>query len=268
MSRPQQDRMYIAIDLKSFYASVECVERGLDPLKTNLVVADISRTEKTICLAVSPSLKAHGISGRARLFEVVQRTKEVNALRRLNAPGRKLTGESWKDDELKADPSLALSYIIAPPRMAEYMKWSARIYNIYLKYIAPEDIHVYSIDEVFMDVTQYLEIYGMTPAQLAGKIIRDVLAQTGITAAGGIAPQALMESPAFDGFLESWKGICPETGRKWNLYHGRCGKMFPGKAGRGPQRGTVVPAVWDQCRAFDRSRLGMGTLHDSGYQVL
>ena len=109
-------------------------------------------------------------------------------LRRLNAPGRKLTGESWKDDELKADPSLALSYIIAPPRMAEYMKWSARIYNIYLKYIAPEDIHVYSIDEVFMDVTQYLEIYGMTPAQLAGKIIRDVLAQTGITAAGGIAP--------------------------------------------------------------------------------
>lgn len=198
MSRPQQDRMYIAIDLKSFYASVECVERGLDPLKTNLVVADISRTEKTICLAVSPSLKAHGISGRARLFEVVQRTKEVNALRRLNAPGRKLTGESWKDDELKADPSLALSYIIAPPRMAEYMKWSARIYNIYLKYIAPEDIHVYSIDEVFMDVTQYLEIYGMTPAQLAGKIIRDVLAQTGITAAGGIAPNLYLCKAALD----------------------------------------------------------------------
>lgn len=190
--------MYIAIDLKSFYASVECVERGLDPLKTNLVVADISRTEKTICLAVSPSLKAHGISGRARLFEVVQRTKEVNALRRLNAPGRKLTGESWKDDELKADPSLALSYIIAPPRMAGYMKWSARIYNIYLKYIAPEDIHVYSIDEVFMDVTQYLEIYGMTPAQLAGKIIRDVLAQTGITAAGGIAPNLYLCKAALD----------------------------------------------------------------------
>ena len=198
MSHPQQDRMYIAIDLKSFYASVECVERGLDPLKTNLVVADISRTEKTICLAVSPSLKAHGISGRARLFEVVQRTKEVNALRRSNAPGRKLTGESWKDDELKENPSLALSYIIAPPRMAEYMKWSTRIYNIYLKYIAPEDIHVYSIDEVFMDVTQYLEIYGMTPAQLAGKIIRDVLAQTGITAAGGIAPNLYLCKAALD----------------------------------------------------------------------
>ena len=129
---------------------------------------------------------------------MVQRTKEVNALRRLNAPGRKLTGESWKDDELKADPSLALSYIIAPPRMAEYMKWSARIYNIYLKYIAPEDIHIYSIDEVFMDVTQYLEIYGMTPAQLAGKIIRDVLAQTGITAAGGIAPNLYLCKAALD----------------------------------------------------------------------
>jgi len=190
--------MYIAIDLKSFYASVECVKRGLDPLKTNLVVADISRTEKTICLAVSPSLKAHGISGRARLFEVVQRTKEVNALRRLNAPGRKLTGESWKDDELKADPSLALSYIIAPPRMAEYMKWSARIYNIYLKYIAPEDIHIYSIDEAFMDVTNYLAAYNLTPEELAMKMIRDVLQTTGITATAGIGTNLYLSKIAMD----------------------------------------------------------------------
>lgn len=198
MSGSQQNHTYIAIDLKSFYASVECVERGLDPLKTNLVVADLSRTEKTICLAVSPSLKAHGISGRARLFEVVKRVKEVNALRRYKAPGRRFSGDSWDDEALKADPSLALSYITAPPRMAEYMKWSTRIYNIYLKYIAPEDIHVYSIDEVFMDVTQYLEIYGLTPAQLAGRIIRDVLSQTGITAAGGIAPNLYLCKAALD----------------------------------------------------------------------
>lgn len=193
-----EKRMYIALDLKSFYASVECAERGLDPLKTNLVVADISRTEKTICLAVSPSLKAYGISGRARLFEVVQKVKEVNALRRYKAPGGRFGGESWDDEALKADPSLALSYITAPPRMAEYMKWSTRIYNIYLKYIAPEDIHVYSIDEVFMDVTQYLEIYGLTPSQLAGQIIRDVLTQTGITAAGGIAPNLYLCKAALD----------------------------------------------------------------------
>ena len=135
-----RERTYLAVDLKSFYASVECVERGLDPLTTNLVVADLSRTEKTICLAVTPPLKAWGISGRARLFEVVQRVKEVNAQRQRQAPGRQLTGSSSSDPELKADPSLAVDYIVAPPRMAHYMEWSTRVYNVYLKYIAPEDI--------------------------------------------------------------------------------------------------------------------------------
>ena len=148
-----KERIYAAIDLKSFYASVECIERELDPLTTNLLVADASRTEKTICLAVSPSLKAYGIPGRARLFEAVQKVKEVNALRREKAPGRSFTGTSWDAKALDADPSLAVDYIVAPPRMAHYMEHSAKIYEIYLKYVAPEDIHVYSIDEVFMDVT-------------------------------------------------------------------------------------------------------------------
>ncbi|MEG2441015.1 MAG: DNA methylase, partial [Acetivibrio sp.] len=154
-----KSRTYIAIDLKSFYASVECMERGLDPMSTNLVVADASRTEKTICLAVSPSLKAYGIPGRARLFEVVQKVKEANALRLRHAPGRTFSGASASALELKASPSLSLDYITAPPQMALYMKYSTKIYNIYLKYIAPEDIHVYSIDEVFMDVTNYLNTY-------------------------------------------------------------------------------------------------------------
>ena len=161
------NRTYIAIDLKSFYASVECVERGLNPLTTNLVVADKSRTEKTICLAVSPPLKAHGISGRARLFEVVQRVKEVNALRRRQAPGYKFTGKSAQAEELRESPELELDYIVAPPRMAYYLEYSTKIYQIYLKYVAPEDIHVYSIDEVFMDVTHYLKTYQKTPRQLA-----------------------------------------------------------------------------------------------------
>ncbi len=152
---------YIAIDLKSFYASVECIERELNPLTTHLVVADTRRTEKTICLAVSPSLKAYGISGRARLFEVVQKVKEVNARRRDSAPGRQFTGVSCHAPELAEHPELELSYIAAPPRMAFYIEYSTRIYNIYLKYIAPEDIHVYSIDEVFMDVTHYLKTYAM-----------------------------------------------------------------------------------------------------------
>lgn len=154
---------YIAIDLKSFYASVECVERQLDPLTTHLVVADASRTEKTICLAVSPSLKAYGIPGRARLFEVVQRVREVNRERRNRAPGRRFTGSSFLAPELAEHPELELSYVIAPPRMAFYLEYSSRIYNIYLKYIAPEDMHIYSIDEVFMDVTHYLRTYRMTP---------------------------------------------------------------------------------------------------------
>ena len=151
------ERKFIAIDLKSFYASVECVERGLDPLTTNLLVADPGRTEKTICLAVSPSLKGYGISGRARLFEAIQQINMANEARRYKAPKRRLEGSSYDDNELKSNPSLAIDYITAPPRMALYMLYSTRIYEIYLKYLAPEDIHVYSIDEVFIDATHYTD---------------------------------------------------------------------------------------------------------------
>ena len=154
------EKVYIAIDLKSFYASVECMERGLDPMTTNLVVADKSRTEKTICLAVSPALKAYGISGRARLFEVVQKVREVNAKRRQKAPGGVLKGSSCQSGELEAEPALAVDYVVAPPQMARYMEISARIYEVYLKYIAPEDMHVYSIDEVFIDAAAYLKLIG------------------------------------------------------------------------------------------------------------
>ncbi|NBI65984.1 DNA methylase [Pseudoflavonifractor sp. 60] len=192
------ERTYLAIDLKSFYASVECVERGLDPLTTNLVVADLSRTEKTICLAVTPSLKAYGISGRARLFEVVQRVKEVNAKRLWAAPGRQFSGSSSDDTKLKADPGLAVDYIVAPPRMAHYIDWSTRVYGVYLKYIAPEDIHNYSIDEVLMDVTNYLDTYKLTARELARKIILDVLETTGITATAGIGPNLYLCKVAMD----------------------------------------------------------------------
>ena len=147
------NRTYIAIDLKSFYASVECRERNLNPLTTNLVVADKSRTEKTICLAVSPSLKSFGIPGRPRLFEVVQKVKEANAARKWKAPKHTFVGSSYNYEELKINPTLEIDYIVAPPRMAYYMEYSTKIYNVYLKYVAPEDIHTYSIDEVFMDVT-------------------------------------------------------------------------------------------------------------------
>ncbi len=184
-----QQRTYIAIDLKSFYASVECVDRGLDPLTTNLVVADVSRTEKTICLAVSPSLKTYGIGGRARLFEVVQRVREVNNERK-RAAGWRMTGKSYNDPELKANPSLELDYIAAPPRMAHYMEVSTKVYETYLKYIAPEDIHVYSIDEVFMDVTMLDEYYGSKlwkqdfaadeAGQLSKSLKRGVLSEDGI----------------------------------------------------------------------------------------
>ena len=191
-------RTYLAIDLKSFYASVECRERGLDPMTANLVVADLSRTEKTICLAVSPSLKAYGIPGRPRLFEVVERVEEINAARRLAAPGRVLAGASCSAPELKADPSLAVDYIVAPPRMALYMEYSTRIYRIYLKYIAPEDIHVYSIDEVLIDATSYLKTYGLTARELAVTMILDVLASTGITATAGIGTNLYLSKIAMD----------------------------------------------------------------------
>ena len=193
-----KEKTYIAIDLKSFYASQECIERGLDPLTTNLVVADESRTEKTICLAVTPSLKAYGVSGRARLFEVVQKMQEVNALRRERAPGRKFTGSSYDDRELKKDPSLEVSYIVAPPRMAHYMECSTNIYNVYLKYVAPEDIHVYSIDEVFIDATPYLKVRGQTPREFARMIIQDVLETSGITATAGIGTNLYLCKVAMD----------------------------------------------------------------------
>lgn len=192
------DRTYVAIDLKSFYASVECVERGLDPLSTNLVVADANRTEKTICLAVSPSMKAYGIPGRARLFEVVQRIKDVNRERRKRMNWRRFTGKSVSDVDIKLHPDWEVDYITAQPRMAFYIEYSARIYQIYLKYIAPEDIHVYSIDEVFMDVTSYLGTYKKTAHELAMMIIRDVLQQTGITATAGIGTNLYLSKIAMD----------------------------------------------------------------------
>lgn len=193
-----ENYIYIAIDLKSFYASVECIERKLDPMTTNLVVADASRTEKTICLAVSPSLKSYGIPGRARLFEVVQKVREVNAERGRKAPGKKFTGTSYNDLELKKHPELSLDYIAAPPRMAYYMDYSTRIYNTYLKYVAPEDIHVYSIDEVFMDVTNYLATYNLSPRELAMKMIQDVLKTTGVTATAGIGTNLYLAKIAMD----------------------------------------------------------------------
>ena len=189
---------YIAIDLKSFYASVECRDRGLDPLDTNLVVADESRTDKTICLAVTPTLKSFGISGRARLFEVKQKVKEVNADRKRNLRGREFSGSSHFYSELSKDPSLELDFIIAPPRMAYYMEYSTRIYEIYMKYVAPEDIIVYSIDEVFMDVTDYLQTYRMSPRDLAMKMILEVLETTGITATAGIGTNLYLCKVAMD----------------------------------------------------------------------
>jgi len=192
------NRTYVAIDLKSFYASVECMERGLDPMTTNLVVADAGRTEKTICLAVTPALKSYGIPGRARLFEVVQKVKETNAKRQMSAPGRKFTGSSYNSDELKSSPELSLDYIVAPPQMARYVERSTGIYNIYMKYIAPEDIHVYSIDEVFMDVTSYIRTYNLTARELAMKIILDVLETTGITATAGIGTNLYLSKVAMD----------------------------------------------------------------------
>ena len=191
------DKIYAAIDLKSFYASVECVERGLDPLITNLVVADKSRTEKTICLAVSPSLKKYGIPGRPRLFEVIQKVKRINKKRLEAAPGHKFIGQSFHSDKL-SDPSVALAYITASPRMSLYMKYSTQIYQVYLRYFAPEDIHVYSIDEVFIDLTGYLTNYQMGAKELISKVIQDVLKETGITATAGIGTNLYLAKIAMD----------------------------------------------------------------------
>lgn len=194
----EKNRIYAAVDLKSFYASVECMERDLDPLTTNLVVADASRTEKTICLAVSPSLKKYGIPGRARLFEVIQKVREVNKERRSQNHGREFEGVSYDDLELQKNPALQLDYIAAPPRMAYYMEYSTRIYNIYLKYVAPEDIHVYSIDEVFMDITSYLNSSGLNEREFVKRIIKDILETTGITATAGIGTNLYLCKVAMD----------------------------------------------------------------------
>lgn len=192
-----KSRTYIAIDLKSFYASVECVERGLNPLTTNLVVADESRTSKTICLAVSPSLKSYGISGRARLFEVIQKVKMANADRKSQIYGD-FDGESYHKPELDKDPKKKISYIIAPPRMAHYIKMSRKIFRCYLRYISPDDIHAYSIDEVFIDATDYLKLYQMTAKELAMKMIKDIMKETGITATAGIGTNLYLCKIAMD----------------------------------------------------------------------
>jgi DNA polymerase V len=203
------DRTYIAIDLKSFYASVECMDRQLDPMTTNLVVADESRTEKTICLAVSPSLKAHKIPGRARLFEVVQRVREVNNERRHRAPGRQFAGKSANSIDLQSNPALELDYVVAVPRMGRYMEISAKIYSVYLKYVSPEDIHVYSIDKFFIDATSYLKLYKLTAHEFAMRMILDVLQTTGITATAGIGPNLFLckINFAYSCVLLLWKQV-------------------------------------------------------------
>ena len=190
--------IYIAIDLKSFYASVECKERGLNPITTNLVVADSTRTEKTICLAVSPALKSYGIPGRVRLFEVIQKVREVNIERKKRAPNQTFTGSSYDDIALKKNSDLELSYIVAPPRMAYYIKYSTNIYKIYLKWFSPDDIYVYSIDEVFIDITPYLKIYNMSARELTTRVIQDVFENTGITATAGIGTNLYLCKIAMD----------------------------------------------------------------------
>ena len=192
------EKVYMCIDLKSFYASVECIERGLDPLNTNLVVADESRTEKTVCLAITPSLKQYGLGGRARLFEVIQKVKSINYERRKNNNYKKFNSKSFLDSELKKDRTLELDFIIAPPQMKKYMKYSTDIYKIYLKYLAPEDIFVYSIDEVFCDITTYLSMYKMKAKELVSKIIKDVYDTTGITATAGIGTNMYLAKVCMD----------------------------------------------------------------------
>ena len=205
------ERTYVAVDLKSFYASSECVEHGFPPLSTHLVVADQSRTDKTICLAVSPSLKEYGLPGRARLFEVKAKLKEVNAARRAVAPGGVLTGKSYDAKALADNPNLAADVFIAKPRMSHYLAMSAKIYGIYLKYVSADDIHVYSVDEVFMDVTGYLRAYGKGVEEMTRDIIHDIHAQTGITLQRVLARTCI-----------------------WPRLHGHCGQAYPGRGGRHP----------------------------------
>ena len=233
-------RQYIAIDLKSFYASSECVERGLDPLSTNLVVADVSRTEKTICLAVSPSLKQYGIPGRARLFEVIQAVKKINKDRLLKAPGHKFTGKSFDDKELKQNPSLELDFIAATPQMSHYIAKSAEIYQIYLKYIDSKDIHVYSIDEMFADVTKYLKPLKKSAEELVTDMILDVYKTTGITATGGIGDNLYLAKVAMDIIAKHTK----------ENYHGvRIGKL---------DEISYRKLLWDHLPLTDFWRVGRG----------
>ena len=278
--RETEDRTYIAIDLKSFYASVECRERGLDPLDACLVVADPTRTEKTICLAVSPALKAYGIPGRARLFEAVERIREVNAIRRSRAPGRVFSGRSFLGRELQADPSLELDYLVAPPRMALYIEYSTRIYQIYLKYAAPEDIHVYSIDEIFLDATDYIRTRGQSAREYAVAIVRDVLAATGITATVGIGTNLYLAKIAMDIVAKHMPadkdGVrvaeLDEMRYRRTLWEHRPltrrGALFAGEGERGAQRRASLPALRHQCRAFDRPCLGRRELPDGRHQGL
>ena len=214
----EQERVILAIDLKSFYASVECVDRALDPLTTHLVVADESRTEKTICLAVSPSLKKLGLAGRPRLFEVVQKIAFINAQRRREAPHGKLTGSSWDALTLDQKPGLAAAYIAAPPRMARYIEVSRQIYQLYLKYVSPQDIHVYSIDEVFMDVSAYLKPLGISGRELAKRIVQDVLKTTGITATVGIGTNLYLAKVAMDIVAKHVEEMCIRDSRLPRLY--------------------------------------------------
>ena len=299
-------RSYIAIDLKSFYASVECIQRGLDPMITNLVVADPSRTDKTICLAVSPSLKSFGIPGRPRLFEVVQKIGQVNALRRNSAPGRTFTGKSHDYTELRGHPELEVDYIVAPPQMAFYMETSAAIYNIYLKYVAPEDIHPYSIDEVFIDATGYLNLYR---PDLPGRARHEdhsgrVWKITGITATAGIGTNLYLAKVAMDivakhmpadkhgvriaqldelryrqdacgthrPLTDFWRVGAAATRKSWK----RCGLRTMGDVARCSlgkptefyNEDLLYELLRRQRRAADRPRLGVGTMHHRGHQGL
>ncbi len=259
------ERRYIAIDLKSFYASVECVSRKLDPLTTNLVVADESRTEKTICLAVSPSLKAYGISGRARLFEVVQKMKEVNAerlrkARRLGIPS--FTSSSTDALALAKDPSLEAAYIAAPPRMQLYEEISRRVFSIYMRYVSSEDIHVYSIDECFLDVTGYLKTYGLSAHDLAITMIRTVLKETGITATAGIGTNLYLAKVAMD-IVAKHVPADRDGVRIAELDEKSYREQGPPEH---EERSGALQSHGRQCRAPDRPRLGLGADPDQRHQ--
>ena len=270
----------------------------MDPMTTNLVVADQRRTDKTICLAVSPSLKAYGIGGRARLFEVVQKVAEVNARRKWNAPGHQLTGSSWRDPEVQKNPALALDYIVAPPRMAHYIDWSTKIYSVYLKYVAPEDIYPYSIDEVFMDLTNYLDTYRMTARELTRTIILDILKTTGITAAAGMGTNLYLAKVAMDivakhvhpdkdgvriaklsemtyrrllwshrpltDFWRVGKGYATKLEAHGMYTMGDVARCSIGQPGEYHNEELLYQAVRRQRGNFDRPRLGLGAVHHRG----